>query len=245
MLLAWATFLGTVLAVVPLVFYFIDRTDPGDFTVTELSADTSEDVAIAIRPGGDTNEDTAPAKGKAPAAVLAIVLKNNSDDLRNFTVIGVRTKAEVVVSDCQNGGGSTEFTGAFEVQAPPLGKKAETPMAHGYHVGSKEEEGLLLTIGGRPHDIAAGGIVLGLEVFLVEDNGKTFEVGRIAVPADTEVAGSYTSDTALVPVGSAPDPSCVRKIADELDKLEKDGFRLSKVVREVRDGARSTADALR
>ncbi|MFD3719809.1 hypothetical protein [Streptomyces sp. NPDC058674] len=218
--------------------------EPGRFTVMDLFSE--ETKAAPLTTGSAQNPGTG-TKGTAPAAVLTMVLKNNTDDLHTFKAIGVRTKAEVMVDNCKKAqGGDTLYTGGFEVQAPALGQKSETPIPLGYSVPVKGIEARHLTIGAAPHSgTGSGGPVLALEIYLVEDDGTTFEVGRVAVQGHNLATTVYPMNVDLLPVGDRVDPDCVTKIADGIDQMEKKGFKLSKDVRAIRDGARTTAEKLR
>ncbi|MFF3216468.1 hypothetical protein ACFYYB_38345 [Streptomyces sp. NPDC002886] len=240
----WVTVSALLLAGVGIVLDRVVWDEPGRFTVVDLFSEETKDAPFAE---GSTENPGTGGTGTAPAAVLTMVLKNNTDDLHTFKAIGVRTKAEVKVDECKKGsGGDTLYTGGFEVQAPPLGQKSETPIPLGYSVPVKGIEARHLTIGAASYGgTGSGGPVLALEVYLVEDDGKVFEVGRVAVQGNALATTVYPMNVDLLPVGDRVDPDCVAKIADGIDQMQKKGYKLSKDVRAVRDGARTTAEKLR
>ncbi|MGW1768775.1 hypothetical protein ACWCQL_32625, partial [Streptomyces sp. NPDC002073] len=80
-----------------------------------------------------------------------------------------------------------------------------------------------------------------LEVYLVEDDGAVFEVGRIAVPGDDAATTAYHDDPSRLSPGKATDPACEREITEGLDDLAEDGYALSSGVREIREALRARA----
>ncbi|WP_043614388.1 hypothetical protein [Nonomuraea candida] len=207
----------------------------GEFSVLKLSAGQSRTIETVKR---DKNAGKS-SPSKEEATVLSLYLANNTDDLKVFREIKVRTKRFVELTPCVHGvGGPVEITEGYDVDLPAHGKSTQTPIL--YKLEPRQAEGMAITLGSR---VATRG-VYELEVFL-HDGADYRSMGTVTALSDPAVKQMYPLDLDTLPLSDFPDPACLRELERGLTGFIAGADAAPPEVRALRDGVRATAEQLR
>ncbi len=233
---AWATVLAALLAAVPVVWGGGGWFGRGALEVVELSADGSQVVGGQVT---DPAQDTAAQDAEVHATVLTVVLRNDSDDLKVFERITVRTEDFVPVTECVDGvGGPVEVTASYEIDLPAVGEESSTDIA--YALEPKKAEALELPVGAND---LGGGVAL-VRITLHESGGDTEDVGSIAVLTVPGTWNLYPRPLRRLDMGSMPSPRCVHETHDGLLALIGEAPEVADNVRTLTENVGETSRQL-
>ncbi|MGA5444666.1 hypothetical protein ACPCKW_34975 [Streptomyces griseoincarnatus] len=233
----WATVVGSVgliLAVWSLAHDYADEGEKDEFSVLELSAGDSRSIDMRKVTGATGSRYTS----KDEATVLSLKLSNNTDDLKVFRSIKVKTKRFIEVTSCVTGtGGDVEITAGYDVDLPAQGKTAQTSIL--YQLQPRQAEGMSITLGPRME----GAGVYELEVFLQDGTGYR-SMGTVTALSFPELKDSYPLDLDTLPIEDFPDAACVRQLDRKLTDFITQRDSVPKEVRTLQKGVRTTAEEL-
>ncbi|MFD3686332.1 hypothetical protein ACFWTE_16080 [Nocardiopsis sp. NPDC058631] len=231
------TLLAVPTALIAVVLFVRDVGDwvnRGTFEVVELSADGSQAITGNLSGGEGPDQEV-----DVHATVLTVTLMNNSEDLKVFDRITVRTEDFVPVTECVDGvGGPISVTASYEIDLPAQGEESHSDIS--YALEPKKAEALQLPVGSGEAD---SGVAL-IRITLHESGGDTEEVGSIAVLTSPGVGELYPRPLHRLPVAGMPSPRCVHDTRDALAELVEDAPVVADSVRTLTEDVGVTSQEL-